>query len=252
MHRYLHLQGRVFYAVRDAATGRPGPRNYLGNARSCSIETETNVVEHLESTSGLRIMDNRYQFGLKVNCTLEFDEYNRETLALAIKGNFLAIGQGNVGQNAELLPPNVTAGTFYRTRFGNISALTIGTNFSEGTHYVLEDPRTGRIRFLQNIPNSQTVSVQYSYAAQTRVPALNDAAPPELWLEIDGINVAAQSRRVNVTIYRFAFNAAESLMLLSDDPTMFTLKGAVLRDPNFNTLTDRTQFGEYFNIQLVD
>ena len=244
MGNYLHLQGKVYYALRDAVTGQPGAREYLGNARSCSVETETNIIEHLESTSGLRIMDNRYQFGLKLNCTLEFDEYNKQNLALALKGTFLDIAAGSVS-TGENLPAGITAGTYYRTRFGNISNLSI-TGLTAGTHYVLEDAKAGRIRFLQNV--TTTPAVTYDYAAQTRVPALNDDAPPELWLEIDGINVAAQSKRVNVTIYRFAFNATESLMLLNDDPTMFTLKGAVLRDTNQN----HTQFGEYFNIVEVE
>jgi len=248
MGRYLHLQGKVYYAVRNAVTGLPGPRRYLGNARSCSIETETNIIEHLESTSGLRIMDNRYQFGLKVNATLEFDEYDKRNLALAIKGNFLDIAAGNVS-TGENLPTGITAETYYRTRFGNITNLAI-TGLTEGTNYVLEDAKTGRIRFLTAVDG--TPSVTYNYAAQTRIPALNDTAPPELWLEIDGINVAAQSKRVNVTIYRFAFNATESLMLLNDDPTMFTLRGAVLRDPNYSTGTNYTNFGEYFNILEVE
>jgi hypothetical protein len=249
MGRYLHLQGKVYYAVRNAVTGLPGPRRYLGNARSCSIETETNIIEHLESTSGLRIMDNRYQFGLKVNATLEFDEYDKRNLALAVKGNFLDIASGNVGAGNETLPAGITAGTYYRTRFGNISNLAIG-NLVSDTHYVLEDAKAGRIRFLQDVDG--TPDVTYNYAAQTRIPALNDTAPPELWLEIDGINVAAQSKRVNVTIYRFAFNATENLMLLNDDPTMFTLRGAVLRDPNYSTGTNYTNFGEYFNILEVE
>jgi len=248
MGRYLHLQGKVYYAERDAVTGVPGPRRYLGNARSCSIETETNIIEHLESTSGLRIMDNRYQFGLKVNCTLEFDEYDKRNLALAIKGTFLDIAAGSVS-TGESLPAGITPGTYYRTRFGNITNLNI-TGLTQDTNYVLEDAKTGRIRFLTAV--SGTPAVTYSYAAQTRIPALNDNAPPELWLEIDGINVAAQSKRVNVTIYRFAFNAAESLMLLNDDPTMFSLKGAVLRDENYSTGTNKTQFGEYFNILEVE
>jgi hypothetical protein len=194
-------------------------------------------------------MDNRYQFGLKLNATLEFDEYDKRNLALAIKGNFLDIAAGSVTAGQEPLPNGMVNGTYYRTRFGNISNLSIGSLVS-GTHYVLEDPKAGRIRFLQNV--SGTPDVTYSYAAQTRIPALNDDDPPELWLEIDGINVAAQSRRVNVTIYRFAFNAAESLMLLNDDPTMFTLKGAVLRDTNYSTGTNYTNFGEYFNILEVE
>jgi hypothetical protein len=249
MGRYLHLQGKVYYALRNAVTGEPGPRRYLGNARSCSIETETNIIEHLESTSGLRIMDNRYQFGLKVNATLEFDEYDKRNLALAIKGTFLDIGSGAVGAGNETLPAGITAGTYYRTRFGNISNLSIGSLVS-GTHYVLEDAKAGRIRFLQDV--SSTPDVIYNYAAQTRIPALNDTSPPELWLEIDGINVASQSKRVNVTIYRFAFNATESLMLLNDDPTMFTLKGAVLRETSYSTGTNYTNFGEYFNILEVE
>ena len=249
MGRYLHLQGKVYYALRNAVTGQPGPREYLGNARSCSIETESNIVEHLESTSGLRVMDNRYQFGQKLNATLEFDEYNKKNLALALKGTFLDIAAGSVAANTELLPAGITAGTYYRTRFGNISNLAI-TGLTSGTNYVLEDAKAGRIRFLTNV--SGTPDVTYNYAAQTRVPALNDDAPPELWLEIDGINVASQSKRVNVTIYRFAFNATESLMLLNDDPTMFTLKGAVLRDSNYSTGTGYTNFGEYFNILEVE
>jgi hypothetical protein len=249
MGRYLHLQGKVYYAERDAVTGTPGVRRYLGNARSCSIETETNIIEHLESTSGNRVMDNRYQFGLKLNATLEFDEYDKRNLALAIKGNFVDISAGTVAANTELLPSGLVNGTYYRTRFGNISSLTI-TGLTSGTHYVLDDAKAGRIRFLQSI--SGTPDVQYSYAAQTRVPALNDDTPPELWLEIDGINVASQSKRVNVTIYRFAFNATESLMLLNDDPTMFTLKGAVLRDENYSTGTNYTNFGEYFNVLEVE
>jgi hypothetical protein len=193
-------------------------------------------------------MDNRYQFGLKLNATLEFDEYDKRNLALAIKGNFLDIAAGNVS-TGENLPAGITAGTYYRTRFGNINNLAI-TGLTEGTNYVLEDAKTGRIRFLTSV--NGTPSVTYNYAAQTRIPALNDTAPPELWLEIDGINVAAQSRRVNVTIYRFAFNATENLMLLNDDPTMFTLRGAVLRDPNYSTGTGYTNFGEYFNILEVE
>jgi len=247
MGRYLHLQGKVYWAERNAS-GNPGPRRYLGNARSCSIETETNIIEHLESTSGLRIMDNRYQFGLKLNCTLEFDEYDKRNLALAIKGNFLDIAAGSVS-SGENLPPNMVNGTYYRTRFGNISSLAI-TGFSSPGDYELEDAKAGRIRIKTNI-NTQP-AVTYNYAAQTRIPALNDDDPPELWLEIDGINVAAQSKRVNVTIYRFAFNASESLMLLNDDPTMFTLKGAVLRDENYSTGTNYTNFGEYFNILEVE
>jgi len=42
------------------------------------------------------------------------------------------------------------------------------------------------------------------------------------------------------------------LMLLNDDPTMFTLKGAVLRDTNYSTGTNYTNFGEYFNILEVE
>ena len=248
MGRYLHLQGKVYYAVRDAVTGQPGPSRYLGNTRSCSIETEANIIEHMESTSGLRVMDNRYQFGQKLNATLEFDEYDKRSLALAIKGNFLDIAAGSVS-SGENLPAGMANGTYYRTRFGNISNLAIDSLVS-GTDYVLEDAKAGRIRFLTTI--SGTPAVTYNYAAQTRVPALNDDDPPELWLELDGINVAAQSKRVNVTIYRFAFNASESLMLLNDDPTMFTLKGAVLRDENYSTGTNYTNFGEYFNILEVE
>ena len=247
MGRYLHLQGKVYWAERNAS-GNPGPRRYLGNARSCSIETETNIIEHLESTSGLRIMDNRYQFGLKVNCTLEFDEYDKRNLALATKGTFLDIASGAVS-SGENLPAGMVNGTFYRTRFGNISSLAIA-GLSSPADYELEDAKTGRIRIKTTVTG--TPAVTYNYAAQTRVPALNDTAPPELWLEIDGINVAAQSKRVNVTIYRFAFNATESLMLLNDDPTMFTLKGAVLRDENYSTGTNYTTFGEYFNILEVE
>ena len=247
MGRYLHLQGKVYWAERNAS-GNPGPRRYLGNARSCSIETETNIIEHLESTSGLRIMDNRYQFGLKVNCTLEFDEYDKRNLSLAVKGNFVDIAAGSVS-SGENLPSGMVNGTYYRTRFGNISSLAIA-GLSTPADYELEDAKAGRIRIKTTV--SGTPAVTYNYAAQTRVPALNDDDPPELWLEIDGINVAAQSKRVNVTIYRFAFNASESLMLLNDDPTMFTLKGAVLRDTNYSTGTNYTNFGEYFNILEVE
>jgi hypothetical protein len=194
-------------------------------------------------------MDNRYQFGLKVNATLEFDEYDKRNLALAIKGNFVDIVAGTVGTGAEPLPNGIVEGTYYRTRFGNITNLNI-QGLTRDTDYVLEDPKTGRIRFLTSVTG--TPDVTYSYGTQTRIPALNDANPPELWLEIDGINVASQSKRVNVTIYRFAFNATESLMLLNDDPTMFTLKGAVLRDTNYSTGTNYTTFGEYFNILEVE
>ena len=248
MGRYLHLQGKVYYAERDAVTGLPGPRRYLGNARSCSIETETNIIEHIESTSGIRVMDNRYQFGLKLNATLEFDEYDKHNVALATKGTFLDIASGAVA-SGEDLPAGMVSGTYYRTRFGNISSLAIA-GLSSPAHYELEDAKTGRIRIKTTV--SGTPAVTYNYAAQTRLPALNDTTPPELWLELDGINVASQSKRVNVTIYRFAFNATESLMLLNDDPTMFTLKGAVLRDTNYSTGTDYTNFGEYFNILEVE
>lgn len=258
MGRYLHLQGRVYYALRDPVTGAPGVRRFLGNARSCSIETETEIIEHLESTTGLRIMDNRYQFGLKVNATLEFDEYDKRNLALATKGTFVdhSSGTGVSDTTPTLTSAAAYNGTFFRTRFGSISNVVVtdgsSATLTAGTNYRVVDARSGRIEFISVGSFDPPFTVTYDHAAQSRIPALNDTTPPELWLELDGINVAAQSKRLNVTIYRFAFNATESLMLLNDDPTMLTLSGAVLREDAYASGSDFTTFGQYFNVLEVE
>lgn len=82
---YFSGQGKVYAADRDSS-GNPGAFRYLGNVPELKIGLSVDFMEHKESISGSRIMDQRTQKQMKGTVSVTLEELTSANLALALYG----------------------------------------------------------------------------------------------------------------------------------------------------------------------
>ncbi len=92
---YYSGQGVVMIGERDA-DGKPSGLKAVGNVTDLKLAIETSVLEHKESQSGQRAVDFRLTTETKASVSMTFENFVRDILALALRGDYTDVAAGTV------------------------------------------------------------------------------------------------------------------------------------------------------------
>lgn len=244
--KLVSLQGKVYVANRDA-NGNPLAFRYLENVPSIEITLESNTVEHFESTSGQRLQDGRLSIGKTAGIALTLDEWTQKNIALALYGTDAVIAGSTV--TAEKFPAMLKVGDYVRLKQQDVSSLVIKDSAGApatlvaGTDYELVSAKHGTVKILDVGAYTQPFKADYQYAGGVNV-ALFSAAPPELWLKVDGVNTAEGNKAVLAELYRVIFDPASTIQLIHNEGYgPLELAGSVLYDATKVSDATLGQFG---------
>lgn len=244
-------QGKVYLHTRDAS-GNPLGGAFLGNVPDLKVSLNTEVEEHIESTSGLRLTDARLQKANKASISFSLEDFSKENLAIALFGTISAQGTGTVTNEA--LPNPATLDQLYLLAKQNVSSLVVkdstGTpktlaagqytsNLKAGS-LIINDKTTGG-------PYTEPFKADYSYAAADQI-AMFTQAIPERWLRFEGVNTADGNNVVLVDLYRISFDPLSDLDLINSTIAKFPMKGNVLLDSTKTSGGALGQFGRIIKV----
>lgn len=246
---YFSGQGRVYIASRDAL-GNPLAFKHVGNVPELSLELTTDTVEHKESRSGNRVVDQIITTGQKINLNLTLEEFNEKNFATALYGAANVVTGASV--TAEALPTGLAIGDYAKLAHGKVSSLVIKDSAGSpltlvsGTDYEA-NLDTGMVKFLTT-PGTQPYKADYTYASTMKVNMFSQARK-EYWLRFDGLNTADGNKPCTIDLYRVTLDPLSSLALITDTFAQFQLKGSGLYDdlkPNTGPL------GKFGNLDFLD
>jgi hypothetical protein len=240
-------QGTLYIATRDGS-GNAGPFRDVGNVKDFKFNLATTTISHKESKSGQRLTDHRLITEKQTTISGIFDDFNIDNLALALYGTKATTAGSSVTNEAF---PTVAVGDFVRTKYPDISAITVKDSFGTpatltlGTHYEITSAKHGTVKFLNLASFTQPFKIDYTYASHTHVPMF-DTAPPERWLKFDGINTANSDKKVLVEFYRTLLDPLSELATIQESGYgELPLAGAALYDDTKAADTYLKQFGRW-------
>lgn len=231
---YFSGQGKLLVA--NAANGIPGVFRNVGNVSELSVQLETEIFEHKESSSGQRLPDLRLikSKGAKFNAKLQ--DFSKENLALVLYGTSTVVAAGTVTSSTpEIQPAGVISGDYLRTKYQKISSVVITDSATSpatlvaGTHYVIDSADHGTIKIINPVSFTQPFKISYTYTSVTSTNMFTSATP-ELWLRFEGLNTADSNRPVLVELFRSTPDPLKQLDLITDELAVFELAGSVLYD----------------------
>ncbi len=217
----------------------------IGNVSKLEIgtEEETKELRDYRSPGGGVVNEVRRITGVTMAMTLH--DLSPKNLALALYGTTSTVTSGSVSDET------VTAKTGALVRLAHANPTNVTVTNSEGnTTYVAGtdyEVRPGGIFILStgSISNGATLKVDYNYAAQDVVQALESAAG-EYELVFEGLNEARSGKPVIVDVWRCRFGAAKSIGWIGDDYAGLEVEGKALKDADKPAGTS-----QYFRVTLV-
>ena len=250
MSTYLSLQGRVYIGERDA-NGNPINLVSPGNVAALTLALKTDVVEHFETSTGNRSLDQQLIKSKSASCKLTAEEFTKENLALALHGTSSAVTAGTV--TAEVVSTAApTLGNRYLLEHQKVSTVVITDSsvtpatLVSGTNYTL-DADFGALTFTLVTGFTAPIKAAYAYAAVTDL-GLFTATMPERFVRFEGINTAASNAPVLLELYRVVFDPLKDLSFISNDFQKFELDGKLLLDSTKSTSDALGQFGRITQI----
>jgi len=233
MSELVSIQGSFYSAIRNATTGKPGKRTWLGNASVASLAISVNKSDKNESFSGSRGLYGSLITGKSGTLNITLDEFLVENLALALHSTPVAIASGTV--TGEALPTGLLAGDEVQLdkRFTSGLVLTDANvtpaTLVEGTDYEVVSAAGGILKILDPTGLTQPFEADYSYAAADSLAIFANSTPPERWIFFDGINTVTGDK-VILDLYRVQFDPVSDFALINDDWGGLQLTGTLLLD----------------------
>lgn len=244
---YFSGQGKVFVAPRNTA-GATLSYLEVGNVPALTVQLETDVVEHKESTTGSRLLDYRLVRENRARVTMTLENFSRRNLEFMVYGTSSNTTAPTTVTGESLTPAflndGVTAftwsiGDIFFTKFPNISTVVLKDSATPTaatiptTDYTV-DLTTGQITMkVATGTYKAPLKVDYSAAAYESVQ-LFKAANPERSIRFSGLNTAAVNAPVTVELYRIIFDPTANINLINDELAQFELTGSVLFDATKN------------------
>jgi len=248
---YFRGQGKVLMASRNAA-GEPLSFRDVGNVPTLEITLESDIEEHKESRTGNGLTDLRLLKGLTSGAKFMLEEFTKENLADALYGGYSDISAGTV-TDEPLADDNVAVGDILRLANPNASSIVIKDSTGApltlvlGTDYEVHSAEHGSIKILNLGAYVQPFTADYSNALAVNVNMLTGTIA-ERWLRFEGLNMADTGQPVLIELYRFSYDPAKLLSLISDDLAGFELEGGALYD---STKEDDAVLGQFGRIVLL-
>lgn len=245
---YYSGQGKLFVGKR-LGSGLPAPLRYVGNVPELNVSMETKTVEHNESSSGNRILDQILQTGKTAKVSFALEEFTLDNLAMLFYGTKVAKVGAAVAADAEVLPNPVAVGEFLRLKYPKVSDLTIHDSTGSpkslvaDTNYRLNaDHGTVEILDLTSGgPFTQPFKAGYTYGDHSYV-ALHSTGIVEQWLRFEGLNTV-DNKKVLIELYRCVINPSKDFPVIQDDLAKFNVDGGALYDASKVNDSELGQFG---------
>lgn len=232
---YFSGQGKVFVAPRNSS-GAPLSYVEVGNVPALTVQLETDVVEHKESTTGQRLLDYRLVRENRARVTMTLENFTKKNLMMMIYGTESSTTTDTSVTGEVIIPTGHTLapGDIFFTKFPRVKstpALTLtpssGT-LTPVTNYTV-DLNTGQITLVGAQTAVAPVTATYTAEMYESVQ-LFKAANPERSLRFSGLNTANTNAPVTVELYRIIFDPTANLNLINDELAQFELTGSVLYD----------------------
>lgn len=177
---YVFGRGKLFIGIYGSDPTR-ADRRFIGNCPGFSIDVESEIFEHFQSTEGLQTNDLTVTKSVKFAGEITCDDVQPENLALFLGGTVTSMTQvaSAVTNEAIIVTKD------YHYQLGLVGSNNVGirdvtsvvvTNSAGSTTYVLDtdyklDAASGMIYIIPAgaITNGQTIHVDYTPTAGTRV-----------------------------------------------------------------------------------
>lgn len=249
--QYFNGQGKIYIGARDS-NGNPLAMKYLGNCPEFKFSLDESVLEHKESTSGLRLTDLRLSTELTAATSMTLEQLDAENLNLLLFG--ASVTQATTAVTAETLlgSDTPTVGDTFLLASQNVAALVITDSTGSpitlvaGTNYEA-NLATGQVTLLDvttSGPFTGPLKAAYTRTGATVRTKLFGTAAQEYWLRFSGVNTAVSgSPAVMVDLYRVRLSPTQDMGLITDDVAQFALEGSVLADVTKTQGGDFGQFG---------
>ncbi|TAM72309.1 hypothetical protein EPN44_15940 [bacterium] len=233
LETYFSLQGEVWLADRDPATGLAKKTRWAFNAPKLEIALSAETDDVVESFSGNRLLDDQLDKGKSAKVSMTLHGWSLANLALGLYGSVAKITGGAVVD--EVLPTGLVAGDFVQLDKRGVSAMTLKDS-TAGTPLV---PTAANLSIYR--PNSGVVQVSdvgafvqpflasYTYADADLVAMFSTVAPPERYLVFDGVNTKT-GKSVVAELYRIKFSPQSALALINESHGTIELEGVCLYD----------------------
>jgi hypothetical protein len=163
---------------------------------------------------------------------LDLMEFLPENLALALLGTVAPITQSGNAITGEQVATAASAGSIYKLRYRNISALTlkVGASVLDENDYEIEDARLGLVRILPGVSiGAGGLTADYTSETQIfqRIAAGQNTA---IYGRLVFVEDPTSGPAKDVEIWKVKFMSGGVLSLLSDDFNKMSLSGEVLDD----------------------
>lgn len=241
---YFSFRGEVFAGPRDAS-GNPLGLTFMGNVPNLQVKMNVETDEHVESTSGMDLVDDLQVTKRSAEISLDAEELLKDVLGFALNATVTEVTAGTVSDEALCATPET--GKIFLLGKQNVSnvVLTDSVGTVATAKYSVNGPH-GSIEFLDVSGVTGPVTADYSYGAARKVVMFQQVLP-EIWIRLNGINKTNMSKVV-VDLYRVRLNPAEALDFINSGArSKFTLAGAVLAD---QTKTAEGEFGQFGRMVL--
>ena len=242
-NQLFSLQGKVYTALRDGTTGKPGKLTWLGNVEKCEIALTPNISDKYESFSGQRLLYGRLMKERKGELNMTVTEFHWANLVLALYGSQASIAGGTA--TAEAFPTGLAVGDAVQLANNAVSALVITDStgspltLTPGTDYV----QNGSVVTILNLgAYVQPFKAAYTYATVEATEMMSQATPPERYVIFDGTNTFTGDL-VHVDLFRVQFTPAKIFGLVDADWGSFDLTGAIIYDAINANIANMGGFG---------
>lgn len=246
-------KGSVHLATIDTTTGRPIGFRHLGNSVGLSTGLESDVLEHFNSRSGIKVVDREIPLSQKVNISLTLDEIaNFQNLELFLAGTAVKDAAKTAGGNAaktdsvtdELLTLAAYKGLSYDMvtaaglRFYDLKGtLVVKSGASSaantlllGTDYEV-DAKWGTIFLLSTsstFVDGHRLYFSYTSAGtEATVDLVNMLTKSKIsaFLRFKGINPAASDKQMLIDFHSVSLKADGDLSWIGEEFSEMTLTG---------------------------
>ncbi len=252
MGRYMSLQGRVYLGELDA-NGNPINVKPVGNVSEMALQLNTETVDHYESMSGQRLLDDQLMTQKTATLSLTAEEWTKESMALCLYGKPYDVEAGTAVAGEVVGAATLVVGERYFLAHQNVETVAVedssatAVTLVEGTDYTV-DTKYGAIQMLRLADGATTftgpLKVTYQTGATSNI-SMFTAPAPERYLRFEGVNTANGDAPVLLELFRVKFSPVSDLGLISNEYNSFQMSGGVLADTNKPSDGELGQFGRF-------
>ncbi|UUE71086.1 hypothetical protein [Pectobacterium aroidearum] len=240
---YFYGQGRVYLSKRDS--DRRVNWRWIGDVSSLNIALTYEQQVGKVSRGGSLLQAQRHITARNGGITATWHDVSADNLAILLYGEQYKYRQNWVSE--EQLPVGIVAGNRICLEFQNVRDVVL-SGLTEGHDYTV-DADWGAIDFLTT-PAEQPVIASYDYASYQAVPVLT-STPGEFGLRYESINLAENSRKTLVELYRVNIDPVGMLELINTGNNLVGLETTSLILPDLQKTPSR-ELGMFGRISMIN